>query len=390
MIATILTVFRKEFTELRRDRKSLIALAIIIITSGPLMIGILAFAAHAQKDKLSRIELPVVNGASAPALLAFLQRQGVETSNAGADYRRQVANGELAAVLLIPEDFSSQIQQGRAAGVTLLIDSSRDRFNPTQRVLQRLLKAYGEAWGRDRLLLRGLAPVVAQPLEVGEMDLATPAQSASSAGMLIAFYALFTGLMGSLAAALELTAGERERQSLEPLIALPVSPLAIAAGKWLAASAYNLCAVVGSIAGYYITMNLVPLPDSGIAFRFGLPEAAGFLAVLTPFAALVPAALLLAGSTGRSVKEAQASITVLLTLAGLMPLASILRFAKEPDWLVWVPINGQYLLLGKVLRGDTVMGTEWLAAWLVPLLGSILCVWGLSQLLAKEKLLSSR
>ena len=154
----------------------------------------------------------------------------------------------------------------------LAFDRSRDRARASIAEVEALLRAYNREWGRGRLLLRGIAVEVANPLNLESRDLATPQSSGALVLFLIAFYGLFAAVMGGMAAALDTTAGERERVSLEPLLTTPVAPLELATGKWLAVSPLNATAVVLTLSGFYLTLRFAPLPAVGIPFLFGLTE----------------------------------------------------------------------------------------------------------------------
>ena len=107
----------------------------------------------------------------------------------------------------------------------LVYDRSRDRARASIDQAEALLRAYNRQWGQTRLLLRGIAPEVGNPLNVETVDLATPQQSGAIVLFLVAFYGLFAAVMGGMAVALDTTAGERERASLEPLLMTPATPL---------------------------------------------------------------------------------------------------------------------------------------------------------------------
>ena len=123
--------------------------------------------------------------------------------------------------------------------------------------------------------------------------------------------------MGGLAAALDTTAGERERQSLEPLLMTPARPMELVVGKWVAVVLFNALVVVITLAGFYLTLTFAPLPPVGAPFLFSAREFGRFLVVLLPTMLLVPAVLLYVGSRGRTFKEAQANVSVLLFVVSL-------------------------------------------------------------------------
>ena len=214
--------------------------------------------------------------------------------------------------------------------VRLAFDRSRDRARASIAEVEALLRAYNREWGRGRLLLRGVAAEVANPLNVESRDLATPQSSGALVLFLIAFYGLFAAVIGGMAAALDTTAGERERASLEPLLTTPVAPLELATGKWLAVVVLNATAVVLTLTGFYLMLRFAPLPAVGIPFLFGLAELGRFVVALVPLIALMPAILLYVGSRGRSFKEAQSNLSVLLFAVSLIPIVQMFLQRKEP------------------------------------------------------------
>ena len=173
--------------------------------------------------------------------------------------------------------------------------------------------------------------------------------------------------MGGMALALDATAGERERGSLEPLLATPLSPLQIVVGKWAAIVTFDALVVVLTLAGFYLTLNFAPLPAIGVPFLFGITELLRFLLDLAPLMALLPAALLYVGMRGRTLKEAQANVSVLLFVVSMLPVIQLFLQKKEPPWLLWAPISAQYTLLSRALRGDAIPSIDWLQSAAVPL-----------------------
>lgn len=387
----VLTIFRKELAELRRDRKSLMAVLGMVLISGPLMLAMIYFGVSSQKNQLATQTVVIANLAQAPELVDFLERAGIRTESAPADYQRRLRDGSLPLVLEVDQHFRADVAAGQRGTVRLLADSSRSNFDTPYRRLRGALDGFDHGWGNSRLILRGVAPQTAHPLNVEEVDFASANNRvAKLIGNMLAMYTLIAGMMGSLAAALELTAAERERQSLEPLMTLPIQPWQIALGKWLAASLYNLTAMVGCLLAYLLTLNLVPLPEVGLTLRFGWQEALGFLVVSLPVAVLLPAGLLLFGSFGKTVKEAQSVISIGLAMLTVLPALTMFRTGPPAPWQEWMPVSSHMQAMDKILRAETLEPMTWLALWLAPLALTLLAVYGLSRNLANEKLLSSR
>ena len=383
-------VARKEFTDLLRDRKSIFWALFAVAISGPLVVGILYFVLQSVTDRIDKTTAPIVNAEFAPDLVRHLERRGIKIDVDPKDYETRVKSGDLDAVIVIEPDFAAALASGRAARITLVTESSRDRSAPIAGKLAREIDAYADQIGKERLLLRGVSSTVANPVRVETLDLATAEQRGSKFLQIMSFYALFAGLMGAIASALDVTAGERERQTLEPLLATPVTVYELSIGKWLAVSGVNLLAVTTSLIGFLLALQLVPLGKLGVPFSFGAREFAGFMAVLVPFAFMVPAVMLVFGSAGKTAKEAQSSLSMGVSLVGLLPLVSFLRQTKAPWWDVWVPVNGQYAVLSKVLRSEAIAGGDWAAMWAVPALVCAVALSVFAQRLSDEKMLAGR
>ena len=389
-IDRIVTVGGKELTDIVRDRRTMLVTLLTAIAAGPLFLALILNMAANQAEKARDLRLPVQGAENAPALIAFLQRQQVAIEVAPEDYEARIRRGELDVVLAIDSGFETDVAAGRAARVRLIYDRSRDRARASIESAESLLRAYSRQWGTQRLLLRGIAPQVALPLDVQGVDLATPQQSGALILFLVAYYGLFASLMGSIAVALDATAGERERGSLEPLLATPLSTGQLAIGKWMAIAAFDLMVVLLTLAGFYLTLNFAPLPAIGVPFLFGSAEFGRFVAILLPLVMLLPAVLLYVGLRGRTLKEAQSNVSALVFVVSMVPVVQLFLQKKEPSWLLWVPVSGQYTLLTRALRGDAIAAIDWLQSAAPPLLLTVIALLAAARLLRREEIFSGR
>ena len=388
--ARIAAVARKETVDIFRDRRAILVTLVTAIVAGPVMMLLVLNLVARQADRAREMTLPVVGSEHAPALVAFLERQQVKLTQAPTDYEDRVRSGDLDVVLEIDNEFGADVAKGKPATVRLVFDRSRDRARASIAEAEALLRAYNREWGRGRLLLRGVAGEVANPLNVESRDLATPQSSGALVLFLIAFYGLFAAVMGGMAAALDTTAGERERASLEPLLTTPVAPLELATGKWLAVVALDAIAVVLTLSGFYLVLRFAPLPAVGIPFLFGLAELGRFVVALVPLMLLMPAILLYVGSRGRSFKEAQSNLSVLLFAISLIPIVQMFLQRKEPAWLTWIPISGQYALLARALRGEALPALEIAQSYVVPMLLTAAALVAVARLFSRESILAGK
>ena len=225
-----------------------------------------------------------------------------------------------------------------------------------------------------RLAWRGVSPAALQAVEVDERDLASPAARAAQWATLVPFFMLMAVVYGALHAALDTTAGERERGSLEPLLTNPVPPLALVLGKWGAVAAVAMLIALLSCASFLPGQWLLRSQTLAAMFRFGAREGALFLALLLPLAGALSALLMAIAMRCRSVKEAQANATALVLAVSLLPLLSLFSQEGEAPWHLAVPALAQITLMGRVLKGEAMAAWEWALPLAVCVLLVLLCL----------------
>ena len=386
----MLAILRKELLDTFRDRRTGMVTLVSAIAAGPIFLLLIFNLIASQAERARELNLPVVGAEYAPALIAFLERQQVTVSTAPVDYDAQIRRGDLDVVLMIDEHFGADVAQGKAGIVRLVFDRSRDRARASIDQAEALLRGYNRLWGDQRLVLRGVTTSVANPLRVEANDLATPQQSGALVLFLVAYYGLFASVMGGMAVALDTTAGERERQSLEPLLMTPARPAEIVTGKWLAVCAFNALVVALTLTGFYLTLAFAPLPPVGVPFLFGMREFARFALVLVPMMLMLPAILLYVGSRARAYKEAQANVSVLLFVVSLIPVVQLFMQRKEPAWLMLVPVSAQYSLLNTSLRGEAPALSQLALSWLAPAALITIALVAVARRLSRESILSGK
>jgi sodium transport system permease protein len=379
----------KEIVDLLRDRRTMIVTVITAMAAGPVLMLLVINLIAGQANKARDLRLPVVGATLAPALVAFLQRQQVAILEPPADFENKIKSGDLDVVLEIDAAFAASVAKGESGVIHLIYDRSRDRALPSVYELEKLLRAYNREWGSGRLLLRGIGETVANPIAIEVRDLSTPQSSGALVLFLIAYYGLFAAVMGGMAAAVDTIAGERERSSLEPLLTTSVRPLELAAGKLASVVVLNACTVTLTLTGFYLILGFAPLPAVGIPFLFGLSELVKFFLVLAPLIILMPSVFLYLGARARSYKEAQSNVALLFFVASLAPIVQMFLQKKEPAWLSWVPVSGQYGLLSRVLRGEALPMEELLQSYAIPTMLTLVALVSVARLFAKESALAA-
>ena len=375
MIAAACTVLRKELRDALRDRRTLLAIVLSSVAVGPLVLVLLSMLVAGIEERAESRELIVSGIEHAPTLHNYLLRQTYRVTPAPPQFEQRVQSKQLGeAVLVVGADFEAELAQGQTPRVDVVLSSANPRAMAGASRLTRLLQGFAQEQAMLRLAWRGVAPSALQAIEVDEHDLASPAARAAQWATLVPFFMLMAVGYGALHAALDTTAGERERGSLEPLLSNPVPPLALVLGKWGAVAAVAMLIALLSCASFLPGQWLLRSQTLAAMFRFGAREGALFLALLLPLAGALSALLMAIAMRCRSVKEAQANATALVLAVSLLPLLSLFSQEGEAPWHLAVPALAQITLMGRVLKGEAMAAWEWALPLAVCVLLVLLCL----------------
>jgi sodium transport system permease protein len=348
-------VFRKELIDALRDRRTLMVVLLSSVAIGPLvMIALSALVAGIEKRAEERTA--VVAGIEyAPTLRNYLERQTYRIETAPADYEARLKSQSLGdPVLLVGKDFEAELARGEPPLLEIVSSSGNQRAGTSVNRLTRLLRGFSSEQATLRLALRGVAPATLEVVEVHERDLANPQSRAAQLTGMVPFFVLMAVLYGALNAALDTTAGERERGSLEPLLMNPASRMALVIGKWGAVAAVGMLIALLSCLSFLPAQGLLRSETLAAMFQFGPREAALFLALLAPLAAALSAVMMAIAIRCKSFKEAQANNTVVILGVSLLPLVTVFNQSGEAPWHLAVPALGQVALMNRVLKGEAV------------------------------------
>jgi sodium transport system permease protein len=355
-MSTLWTVCRKELLETLRERRTLMSLLIGPLF-GPIFFTVIINLTISRNITSfeETLEVPILGSERAPNLVAFLGARGIETpaDHGIADVEQAatlVANGTHDVVLAIDEAFGDDFGTDRAGRVTLIFDRSKSRAGTRVARVRGAIDAYGQQLGVLRLVANGADPTLLRPIVIDDLDVSTPAgRSALMLGVLT-YFLLFATLTGGLHLAIDTTAGERERKSLEPLLALPVARASIIVGKMTATVCFMLASLALTLVAFTIALRQLPLDQIGMSSNFGLGTAALAFLLICPFAPLGAALMTTVASFSKTYREAQTYLGFLL-LVPTLPLAFATVLNIEPELkLMWIPSLSQHLLITTLIK----------------------------------------
>lgn len=394
-----LVVFLKELRDASRDRRALMSLLILPVI-GPLMIYYLFNMLIDIGERAASVELPVVGAQYAPDLIDHLRQGGIgidelvdlpagDAEGIDTELRRRIAIREHDFVLVIPPNFSERIADSSSSTVELMFDSSRTASVAKVGRVQAMIDAWGRENAALRLMIRGIDPALIRPVVIGRIDVATAQARAQVLLSMIPMLVIMAAFMSGVGIAVDGTAGERERKSLEPLLVNPVPRSRFVIGKWLAAVLFSVTGLVLVMSGNLYAMSRVPLEQLGVSFLIGPAEIFGMLLVTVPIAFFATALQIFVGLFARSFKDAQVYIGLMSLLPMLPFFYNMTNTEGRETWMSLVPMLGQNMLLTDVLSGRPPSAGDVALAVVALLFWSVLFILLAARMLRRERIIFS-
>ena len=362
-------ILLKEIRDNLRDRRSMFftllygPLLLPALMIGPLVFNVNKFSVDTEQP----LSVAVFGRERAPNLMAFLAEHNIITEATEENFIEPLRRGDLPLVLEIPEDYEPALRNARPAPVVIHYHSGDDDATQQRRRLRAVLDGYDARLRSLRFLARGMDEQVFDPLHISERDVSTQVPGEAFMGLILPFMLLFSMMMGGFYLAVDTTAGERERLSLEPLLALPVPRWQLVLGKYVAILAFVLMSLILPLISGFVLFGL--LDDGVFTSRYDFSAstfvAAAFLHL--PVALLMTAFLFVIAAFARSTKEAQTQLGIAM-LVPMLPFF-LLQFLNIPEQSLTmaIPLLGQYQLMTQLVNGQSIVPLHWV-------LSSVSCV----------------
>ncbi|KQZ42269.1 ABC transporter permease [Duganella sp. Root1480D1] len=382
-------VLRKELVETLRDRRAL-SLLLLFVLMYPILVG---FMLQRQIDRATKperegVEIAVIGSEQAPTLMNQLRQRNVNITElepmGEEEINALLRKQTVTAVLRLTPEFAENYHAMRPARVELWFDSASDSSRKIDEV-EFVLRDYSRNIASARLLAHGVSPVNLNPVLVQRYDAGTSAsRSANTISTMLGIF-FIPAFMFCMSTAVDSTAGERERRSLEVLMAQPLRPADLIIGKWLAASLLSIVGITLELAIAHGILKWLPLEEIGLSWRLGWRDLAMVClasATLSLFAAALEIALAI---NARSFKEAQTlvSFTMIVPLVPviLVPMMNL----TNSWWMYMVPVLSNQTLLRELAKGGSIGMLPFLQTFFSSLLLAMLCVWYTERRMKSEK-----
>ena len=375
-------VMLKELRESLRDRRTLLTSLVLGPIFAPLFF-ILILKLTLERSVATQDEatpVTVANAAAAPSLVQQLRETGLAITlkdGTEQEIRQWIADTDGLVVLRIPANFGARFTAGQPAAVVIYSDGADSRAEQRSARVQRVVAGYSALIATLRLQARGVSPTVLHAVVVDSVDVSTPSARATLLLGMLSYVILLVTLLGGLYLAIDATAGERERGSLEALLTVPAAREQLIYGKVAAAAIMMILALALVTTSIAVALRFVPLETFGMTANFGPRVAVGVFLVTLPFATIGAGLLTVVASFTRSYKEAQSWLGVVM-LVPTVPIAIASVLSVQPSaTLMLVPSLSQHLVIQGLMRGEPLT-----ASWVLLSITSSLLLGGLLGWLA--------
>ncbi len=389
---SIFVVFMKEIVDNLRDRRSLLTTLLGAPIGLPVfLVFLMSFQIERNIDSAEElIELPVIGADYAPNLMRYLESRSIDVVQGPADgaaAAEAVQAGERNVVLLIPENFGKELAETIPATVELYLDQANTSGNADIGRVRDALFGYNQTLAGIRLSARGVNPALLRPLNIDHIDVSTPSGRAAVVLGMLSYFFLFALLMGGMYLAIDATAGERERGSLEPLLSLPVTRAHLIVGKIAATFVFMSIALAVCLLSFFASLRFMPLEQLGMTPNFSLSVVIAAFLLLCPVTLTGASLMTLFASFTKSYKEAQTWLGIGI-LIPTMPILIVSFLSLQPRFeFMLIPALSQHLILVDMISNEPVNGLHVAVSVLSTLAVGAIFTWVCVRLYHREALL---
>ena len=357
-------VYRKELTDSLRDRRTVISMVVVPLLLMPMLtigMGVLSVALVGQAMK-EIPEVMILGGGDSPRLMAELRDlKDVRVVPAKADYAEEISNKEIRAAVEIPQGFDSKLAAGETATVKIYKYEGELKSGFGADRLQRFFRELRDRTVREHLKARQLPETLARPFEIVEENVVAPEKVGGALlGGIVPYFVILLCLTGAMYPAMDLTAGEKERGTIETILCSPVSRTHLVLGKFLMVLTASIATAVLSIGSMAVSFGAskrmllaMTYGATGAALQITITGKAivSIFLVVLPLAVFFSAALLALSLFAKSFKEAQSYISPLMIVAVLPAVAALLPGVELTPALALVPVLNTSLVSKEIIGG---------------------------------------
>jgi len=357
-------VYRKELIDSLRDQRTLISMIAVPLLLVPLLtIGLLVVMVRQVGEASEEVpKVMILVGEDSPNVRAELEKlQGVKIVPENSDYTEQISNKRIRAAVEIPPGFDAKLAAGEPMSVKIYMYQGELKSGFGANRLEKFFRDLRDRAIRERLEASHLPESIVRPFDIKQQNVASREKVGGALiGGLVPYFIILLCLTGAMYPAMDLTAGEKERGTIETILCSPVSRTHLVLGKFLmvltASVATGVLSVISMTVSFGVGKKLLQGVANGAADTIlqitmtGKAVISVFTMVL-PLAVLFSAALLAIALFAKSYKEAQSYISPLMIVVVLPAVAAVLPGVELNAALALVPVLNTSLISKEIMTG---------------------------------------
>lgn len=380
-----LAVFNKELRDALRDRRAMRMAFLPPLYFVAIFVGMVFFAVNLANDKkvagVNSIPVAVEGEQYLPEYVAWLREQGAVINTIERDAYQQVKEKKIDFALIIPADAPQKRAKGEVVPIWLVYDGANQKLSSSIGFVRSQFYVWNSRVGTINLMARGIAPDVGSPAMLREENLADEQKMSVYLLASIPLTLLLAAFIGSVGFSADMTAGERERRSLESLLITPAPTAAIYLGKWLTSVSLTLVIIIIQLVLFAIAFRFLPFNQLGLRVDVNSIDLLNIFWVLLPVVFFAVALQLSLSIFAKSFKDAQSLIAGLVFVPMLLNFYTMFNPGVFYEWWLWVPVLGQAVVIKEILLGGTIAAFAFWKFWAVGVLITTLSFWlGIKQL----------
>lgn len=355
-------VYRKELTEWLRDRRTLISTVVVPLLAFPvIMVGMISLTTvMLGKAEKETPKIMVLGGEDSPQILEKLRHvEKLEIVPSSDDYKKKISEKEIRAAVEVPKGFDSALARGEEQTVKIYFYEGEIKSSFGANHIENFFKDYRESVISSRLADRHVPASIIKPFEIKQENVAPPEKvSGAALGGILGYMVILLSMTGAIYPSIDLTAGEKERGTMETILSSPISRMDLVLGKFFLVLSASLTTAFLSIismgTSFYVVGRPGALSEKGAAalqLHVGLSTVLSVFLMALPLAVLFGAVLLTIALFAKSYKEAQSYVTPMTFVVVIPAVASLLPGIDLNPKLALIPILSTSLVCKEIVAG---------------------------------------
>lgn len=356
-------IYKKEMLDTLRDRRTLISMIIVPLLVFPLltfgMIALMEAKTESTRKELQKVVL--IGEKYAPKLVSLLKTKNIFQFTEEKDYVSAIKQRQIALAVQFSDNFEEKISKVDSAGIVVYLDEAEFDSRTALEKLNDVLRVYQDNIVSLRLQSRNLDQKLLKPIAITQNNVASKEKMGGFfLSTFLPYLIIVLSLTGAMYPAIDLTAGEKERGTMETILSSPVSHLEITIGKFLTVLTASIITAILSLASMSVTVGFMfsKMGEMSQEMQVVIQPLSLILVLIMilPVACLFSSLLLSIALFAKSYKEAQSYVTPLMLIVILPAMISMIPGFKLNTMIALVPVVNISLGAKEILMGNFQWG----------------------------------